>query len=386
MTDAAAAPHIAPSRLPAPRQAPAKLAAHASSKKTRLWQPKRVVITKAAQETAVAERAARVGTDLGAEVVLLSGNAVRGVKGESEAETYRRAKSTLAIVNAPPSSLKLQPIPPSADFRIDLAVGCPAHCQYCYLAGSLSGPPVTRAYANLNAIFGVMPDYVGQGRITSANDKRAHEGTTFEASCYTDPLGIEHLTGSLSAAIEHIGSLYAGGADIGLRFTTKYDAVAPLLALDHRGRTRARFSVNAEAVTRPFEGGTAPLGDRLLAMGLMARAGYPVGLTIAPIMPVDGWHEAYTDLLAGAAKALPPGADLTVELITHRFTPGSRDVLMGWYPATKLEMDPSVRAQKRNKFGGVKYVYPKELMAEMKGWFGEAVGQYLPGAHLLYWT
>ncbi|MGH3639575.1 MAG: spore photoproduct lyase family protein [Mycobacterium sp.] len=49
----------------------------------------------------------------------------------------------MAVV-APPSKRRLQPIPPSADWRIDLATGCPGHCQYCYLAGSLSGPPITR--------------------------------------------------------------------------------------------------------------------------------------------------------------------------------------------------------------------------------------------------
>ena len=381
-----AAPHIAPTRAEAPRRAPDALADALPRTETRLWRPRRVVITKAAQGSAVAERAARVGAEMGAEITQLSGNAVRGLKGETEAETYRRAKSTLAIVNAPPSALRLQPIPPSADFRLDLAVGCPAHCQYCYLAGSLSGPPVTRAYANLAEVFAAVPPLVGQGTITSATLARAHEGTTFEASCYTDPLGIEHLTGSLSAAIERFGAWGAAGTDVGLRFTTKYDAVSGLLPLAHGGRTRARFSVNAEIVTRLFEGGTAPLPARLSAMGRMAAAGYPVGLTVAPIMPVEDWQGAYTDLLAGAAAALPDGADLTVELITHRFTPGSREVLMGWYPATKLEMDPAVRAQKRNKFGGVKYVYPKALMDEMKAWFAGAVGTHLPGARLLYWT
>ena len=379
------APHIAPTRAAAPRRAPSALAEALPRAPRKLWRPKRIVVTKAAQDSAVAARAIRAGEAMGAEIVLLSGNAVRGLRGESEAETYRRAKSTLAVVVAPPSALRFQPIPPSADFRLDLAVGCPAHCQYCYLAGSLSGPPVTRAYANVDAILDAVPGHVGQGTITSASDARAHEGTTFEASCYTDPLGIEHLTGSLSDAITRFGALGADGS-AGLRFTTKYDAVDELLGLAHGRRTRARFSVNAEIVTRLFEGGTAPLPARLAAMGRMAAAGYPVGLTVAPIMPVEDWEDAYAALLDGAAAALPPDADLTVELITHRFTPGSREVLMGWYPATKLEMDPAVRAQKRNKFGGVKYVYPKALMGEMKAWFAGAVGARLPNARLLYWT
>jgi spore photoproduct lyase len=71
------------------------------------------------------------------------------------------AKTTLAVVVAPSSKRRLQPIPPSADWRVDFAEGCPAHCQYCYLASSLAGPPVTRVYANLPEILDSLTDYVG---------------------------------------------------------------------------------------------------------------------------------------------------------------------------------------------------------------------------------
>ena len=213
---------------------------------------------------------------------------------------------------------------------------------------------------------------------------RAYEDTTFEASCYTDPLGLEHLTGSLAEAIRFFGDR----AQSGLRFTTKYDGVDPLLALPHGGRTRARFSVNATWVTRRFEGGTAPLERRLAALRRMAEAGYPVGLTIAPIMPFDGWREGYGELLDAVAGATDDvaGLDLTVELITHRFTATSKDVLTGWYPRTKLEMDEEVRTLKRTKFGGQKFVYPREVMRSLRGWFEEELEARLPTAKLLYWT
>jgi spore photoproduct lyase len=242
---------------------------------------------------------------------------------------------------------------------------------------------VTRAYANLDDILAGLPAYEGRGTITSRQAARAHEGTTFEASCYTDPLGIEHLTGSLARAIEH----FATRPDASLRFTTKFDAVEGLLGLDHGRRTRARFSVNARAVT-PFEGGTAPLERRLGALRAMALAGYPVGLTIAPIMPVDGWEAAYGGLLEEAAAAVAdvPDLDLTAELITHRFTPTSKDVLLGWYPATKLEMDEEQRSLKRGKYGTRKFVYPRESMAALRGWFEDALAGTLPAARLLYFT
>ncbi len=306
-----------------------------------------------------------------------------------ERRSYAQAKTTLAIVTAPPSSHKLQPIPPSADWQFHLAQGCPAHCQYCYLAGSLSGPPVTRAYANLDNILANLQPYLGQGTITSRSADRASEGTTFEASCYTDPLGIEHLTGSLAETIEHFGRwTLPPGQQTQLRFTTKFSNVDPLLPLAHNRRTRIRFSVNAQSIARDFEGGTSPIPARLQALRKVAAAGYPVGLTIAPIMPIENWREQYTALLTSAAHALRhlPSPDLTAELITHRFTPGSKDVLLSWYPKTTLDLLESNRTQKRTKFGTFKYVYPKDPMAELRAFFYTEIPRILPSCRILYWT
>ena len=350
----------------------------------KLWRPKRVLVTPAALASPLGRRTAERAAAVGAEVVELAANRLTGLRGATDRETYARAKSTLALVVAPPSRRRLQPIPPSADWRVDLAEGCPAHCQYCYLAGSLSGPPVTRVYANLPEILDGLASYV-QDDPDPAALRRPQEGTTFESSCYTDPLATEHLTGSVADTITHFG---AWDADVQLRFTTKYDAVDGLLGLDHGGRTRIRFSVNAAAVSERFEGGTAAVADRLSALRRCADAGYPVGLTIAPIIPVPDWQQQYGALLLNASAALSGAValDLTVEMITHRFTPGSRDVLLGWYPRTRLEMDVDRRSAKRNKFGGVKYVFPRDVMARMRGWFTDAVAEHLPTARILYWT
>ena len=347
----------------------------------RRWTPKRVVVTPDALDRPHGRRIVERVEGLGLEVERLTANRLTGVRGDDERQTYVRAKSTMAIVVSPPSRRKLQPIAPSADWRFDLAEGCPAHCQYCYLAGSLSGPPVTRVYADVDEILAGLADYVGEGTA----QRRPEEGTTFEASCYTDPLALEHLTGSWQRAVEFFGRWQA---DVQLRWTTKYADVGPFTSIDHRGRTRVRFSVNATPVTTRMEGGTAKLEERIAALGTLARSGYPVGLTIAPIMPVPDWRSEYGRLLDLVAVAVDgvPDLDLTAELITHRFTPGSKEVLLGWYPRTQLDMDESTRAQKRNKFGGVKHVYPKDVMSELRGWFESAIAERLPHCRVLYWT
>jgi len=316
---------------------------------------------------------------LGSEVVRLNADRLSGLP-----DAYRDAKTTMAVVTASPSRRRLQPIPPSADWRFDLAEGCPAHCSYCYLAGSLAGPPIIRAYANLPEILAELPAAVGQGRVTSASTDRAAEGTTFECSCYTDPLSIEHLTGSLAACIARFG---AWDAAVQLRFTTKFDAVGPLLGLAHNRRTRIRFSVNAAAAER-HEGGAPRMAARLAALRAAAEAGYPVGLTVAPIMRLPDWAAAYDRLFADVATALDgvPDVDLTAELITHRFTPKSKEVLAGWYPGSPLEMDEAQRSRKMTKFGSVKWVFPKEQMTGMRATLEASLASRLPMARLLYWT
>ncbi len=351
----------------------------------RLWRPRRVLITPEAYALphgrAMLDRAAA----LGAEVTKLKANRLTGLTGEDERKAYALAKTTFAIVVSPPGQRKLQPIPPSADWQFHIAQGCPAHCQYCYLAGSLQGPPVTRAYANLPEILEGLRPYAGTGKVTSRSRARAHEGTTFEASCYTDPLGIEHITGALAESIRFFG---AWDAPVQLRFTTKFSAVSSLLALPHHGRTRVRFSVNARGVARDFEGGTSSIAQRIVALRSMALAGYPVGLTIAPIMQFEGWEGEYSGLFAQVAEAVEgiSSLDLTAELITHRFTPGSKEVLLGWYPKTTLDLAEETRAEKRTKFGGFKYVYPKDTMAGMRSFMEEELHRQLPAARILYWT
>jgi spore photoproduct lyase len=241
----------------------------------------------------------------------------------------------------------------------------------------LQGPPVIRAFANLPQILQNIAAY-----------ERSHNATTFEVSCYTDPLGIEHLTGSLAECIRYFGTRENGY----LRWVSKFDAVDELLDLPHNGHTRCRTSVNAVPISARFEGGTASVASRLMALRRLALprekggGGYPVGLVIAPIMPVEDWAVHYTRLFDLISEAIDFECDLTFELISHRFTPGSKEVLQTWYPQSKLDMDEEKRSIKRNKFGGTKYVYDTDTMKMLRRFFEDEIARRYPNARILYWT
>ncbi|WP_299289145.1 spore photoproduct lyase family protein [uncultured Mucilaginibacter sp.] len=343
----------------------------------KLWMPKRVVITPDALKEPYGQEMYERIKSQGLQVEELKNNRITGLRGATERETYKIAKNTLAIVNAPPSAFNLRPIPPSADWQFHLAEGCPAHCQYCYLAGSLSGPPAIRVFANLPSILNNLERF-----------ERLNKPVTFEASCYTDPLSLEHLTSGLEKTIKFFGER----ENSYLRFVTKFDAVKPLLNIPHNGHSRFRISLNAEPVAKRLEGGTASVPARIKALRKLAQpkelggGNYPIGVVLAPIMPIPDWELHYSNLFDQLEQNLNFPCDLTFELISHRFTPGSKDVLMEWYPNTSLEMDEASRATKTNKFGGTKYVYIKDTMKALKSFFEQQIARRFPKATILYWT
>lgn len=339
--------------------------------------PDRVLFTPAALAEPWGQQIYDRITTLRLPIEELPSNRITSLRGETERETYAIAKRTLAVVTAPPSSLNLSPIPPSADWQFHLAKGCPAHCQYCYLAGSLQGPPVIRVFANLPQILDNLAQY-----------EHPHQSTSFEVSCYTDPLGIEHLTGSLAECIRYFGMRPKAH----LRWVSKFNAVDPLLDLPHRGHTRCRISLNAEPISRQFEGGTATVISRIQALRKLAlprsKGGgdYPIGAVIAPIIPIEQWQNHYSELLDQMKAKLDFDCDLTFELIAHRFTAKSKAILQTWYPNSNLDMNESTRSTKHNKFGGLKFVYDTDVNHQLRSFFEREITHHFPKARILYST
>jgi spore photoproduct lyase len=309
-------------------------------------------------------------TDIPVEMTT-SHNRITTLPGSTELEKYRIAKRTLVVGIR--KTLTFDTSKPSAEYAIPLATGCMGHCHYCYLQTTMGARPYVRVYVNLDDIFQAADQYLAE---------RAPEITRFEAACTSDPVGIEHITGSLKTAIEFMGERELGR----LRFVTKYANVDSLLDAKHNGHTRFRFSVNADYVVKNFEPATSPLADRIEAAGKVARAGYPLGFIIAPIMIFDGWEDQYKNLIYKLHNILPHVEDLTFELITHRFTKTAKNIIEKRYPKTKLEMNEEERKKKWGRYGRTKYVYQDEHMEAIRVHMKTLVEQYFPQADISYLT
>ena len=291
------------------------------------------------------------------------------VAGTDHCQRFHHAKQMVAV--GVKHTLTPQPCRPSADYRLVLNTSCPAKCHYCYLAASLGERTYVRLYVNVDEIL--------QSAVKLIK-KKGHEITTFEASSSSDPVAIEHLTGSLRQAIEFFGRQLYGR----LRVVTKSDHVDSLLDAVHAGHTRFRFSINAEAIIDQYEEATASLEGRLNAAGRVHRAGYPLGFIIAPLILYEGWRRGYEALLDKLADSLPPAAthDLTFELIMHRFTQRSRRLILERFPGTTLAMDTQDRIHK----GFGKYVYKPQKAQELEDVLRSYITERFPYAQVEYFT
>ncbi|MFC5527850.1 spore photoproduct lyase [Cohnella yongneupensis] len=302
-----------------------------------------------------------------------SHNRITDLPGESDLDKYRIAKRTLVVGIR--KTLKFDQSKPSAEYAIPIATGCMAHCHYCYLQTTLGAKPYIRVYVNTDDILRQAEQYI---------QERAPEITRFEAACTSDPVGLEHISGSLKEYIEFMGQQPLGR----LRFVTKYHHVEPLLDAEHNKHTRFRFSVNAEYVIKNFEPATSNFYERITAAGKVAHAGYPLGFIIAPIIWHEGWEDGYADLIRRIREALPAEArsDLTFELIQHRFTKTAKNIIQQRYPKTKLEMDEEKRKYKWGRWGQGKYVYPDDQANLLKAFMYEQIEAHFPEAKIEYFT
>lgn len=301
-------------------------------------------------------------------------NVSRMIPGTTEREKFPRAKKTLVITTK--RGAKLDVCKPSADYEFSLVTNCPGNCEYCYLQTAQAYKPYLRTYVNLEDIFDNIKSHI-------ANNE--NKMTTFEVASSGDPLGLEHITGSLSKTIEFFGNL----ENARLRVVTKFDRVEPLLGLKHNAHTRFRFSINSRYVIKNFEHNTASLEERIEAASKIAGAGYPLGFIVAPIMRYDGWKEEYVELfdrLKEKVKSVASIEPVTFELIQHRFTPTAKEFIVKRFPGTKLDMDESKRTLKWGKFGRYKYTYTKEHANEIKEFISSLVKEIFPQALIDYFV
>lgn len=246
--------------------------------------------------------------------------------------------------------------------------GCRAMCLYCYLVCNYNKCSYLRLFVNREQMM---------DRILKA-DAESPRALTFEIGSNSDLVLENEITGNLPWTIDRFAR-YGRGR---LTFPTKFDMVAPLMNLDHRGRAVFRMSVNPDEIARRIEIGTSPLPGRVKALNAVCEAGYPVGMLIAPVILLPGWKRLYGGLIDYLSDALDrrvrENGFIEIIFMTYGFVQNA--INLEAFPGGAALMDSTLMTGR----GKGKYCYRQAPRAEAEAFLRERLAEKLPDMQILY--
>ena len=246
--------------------------------------------------------------------------------------------------------------------------GCTAMCLYCYLVCNYNKCSYLRLFVNREEMLDKI--------IKTAN--KSEKDLTFEIGSNSDLVLENTITGNLEWTIEEFGKNNKGF----ITFPTKFAFVDPLLNLNHNNRTIIRMSVNPQEIISKVEFGTSKLNDRIEATNKLKKAGYKLGILIAPVIMVDGWKDLYKNLIEELEQKLSDEVkkDVFFEIIFMTYS----------YVHTKINEEAFPNAinlyNKENMTGRGrgKYMYKQDLRKDGEQFLREELGKHFPNNKIIY--
>ena len=191
--------------------------------------------------------------------------------------------------------------------RLKLASnGCFYECDWCYLK------------LTYRAAFPFITIRTEYDKIEWQIARRLQKNQTpviFNSGEMADSLALDHLTRAGREFIPWFGRSGNGY----LFMLTKSDNVDDILDLPHNGHTIVAWSMNNAAVSRKYEIGAPSFRRRLAAARKVQEAGYPLRIRLDPIVPFEGWENAYAETIKEIFSSVSPER---ITLGTLRFEKG----------------------------------------------------------------
>lgn len=246
--------------------------------------------------------------------------------------------------------------------------GCSASCLYCYLVCHFNKCSYLRLFVNREEML--------EKIIKKA--EAADTDLVFEIGSNSDLILENTITGNLKWTIENFAHCQKGY----LTFPTKFDMVDDILNISGKEKVIVRMSVNPEIIVNRVELGTSNLDNRINALIKLKRAGYKVGILIAPIILVDNYKVLYKELIEKLDKKIDNSMrkNLFFELIfmTYSFV----------HDAINTEAFPNaMKIYDKENFtsrGSYKYSYKKEIKEEAKIYITNLLKKHFPDTEIKY--
>lgn len=246
--------------------------------------------------------------------------------------------------------------------------GCTAMCLYCYLVCNYNKCAYLRLFVNREEML---------SKIIKTSEKSEKE-LTFEIGSNSDLILENTITGNLDWTIKEFSKTNKGY----LTFPTKFDMVDSICEIKHNNRIIVRMSVNPEIIIDKIELGTSRLKNRIEAINKLKKAGYKVGILIAPVVLIDNWKSEYENLVKYLVDNLSEEVkkDVFFEIIFMTYSYVHRMINNDAFPNSINLYNPDLMTGR----GRGKYMYKTNIKEEGKEFFKNIMNKYFSGNEIIY--
>ncbi|MDR2426789.1 MAG: hypothetical protein LBD46_06410 [Endomicrobium sp.] len=206
---------------------------------------------------------------------------------------------------------------------MNLGMGCPYECSYCFLQG----------YQNVPGI--VMPcnilDYLSDEKIIS-NTKGFFGCKRIGSGEFTDSLIFDHITNFSKKIIP----FFKKKTDIYFEFKTKSVNINNMLECGGVSNIVAAWSVNSEQISAENEYKTTDLRQRLNAAKQCAQAGFTTAFHFDPVIAYEQWKNGYKDAIDMIFDIVPNESIKWISLGTLRMPATLKSIIENRFPKNSI--------------------------------------------------
>ena len=248
--------------------------------------------------------------------------------------------------------------------------GCTAMCLYCYLVCNYNKCAYLRLFVNREEMLDKI--------IKTANE--SEKELVFEIGSNSDLILENSITGNLKWTIENFKKAQKGY----LTFPTKFDMVDDILDVDGKDRVIIRMSVNPKEIIQKVEMGTSQLEKRVEAINKLKKAGYKVGILIAPVIFVENWEKLYEELIIYLSENLSEEVkkDVFFEVILMTYSYIHRKINEEAFPSAIDLYNPELMTGR----GKGKYTYKQEQRKLGEEFIKSLLEKYFPQNKIIYFS
>jgi spore photoproduct lyase len=206
---------------------------------------------------------------------------------------------------------------------MNLGMGCPYECSYCFLQGYQNVPGMILPY-NIS-------DYLKEEEIVS--DTKGFFGyKRIGSGEFTDSLVFDDITEFSGPIVD----FFKNHRDTLFEFKTKSLNIGNLLKSGGSKNIVAAWSVNSLKMQKENEFKTPGIKQRLDAAARCAKAGFATAFHFDPIIPYDGWREGYKETVDMIFDIVPASSVKWISLGTLRMPARLKTVIENRFPENKI--------------------------------------------------